>query len=132
MNSHLEELYQAIGQLAVASTLDLQGQLLVYAEVQDGVVAASLFYEKGPAKTVTFKFCSDELEDKLYELWEQWQKVPNNKPWFGLAYLLQGNKMSIDLSYPDELNENEGLRERRPRIVQRYFGNVKVDFSKPE
>lgn len=127
----IEELYQAVGQLALANAPGLNGRLLVYAEVQKGVIEPGMFYERDADRTVTFRYCTDELEDRLYELWERWQEVPGNTPWFGLAYLVQDGKLQIDLSYPEEVIPNEGLLDRRPRMVKRYFGDAEVDFSMP-
>ncbi|HSV71054.1 MAG TPA: hypothetical protein VLI72_13165 [Methylibium sp.] len=127
----IEELYQAIGHLALENAPDLRGKLLAYAEVQEGVIESGMFYERGADRTVTFRYCTDELEDRLYELWERWQAIPGNAPWFGLAYLVQDGKLQIDLSYPEQVNASEGLLDRRPQVVKRYFGEAKVDFSMP-
>jgi hypothetical protein len=127
----IEELYQAIGHLALANAPDLNGKLLAYAEVQEGTIESGMFYERGADRAVTFRYCTDELEDRLYELWERWQEIPGNAPWFGLAYLVQDGKLQIDLSYPEQMNANEGLLDRRPRLVKKYFGEAKVDFSMP-
>lgn len=127
----IEELYQTIGHLAMASAPAMNGKVLVYAEVEEGVVESGMFYEQGANRKVVFRFCPNELENALYELWERWQEVPGNRPWFGMAYLVRDGRMQIDLTYPDELIENEGTPQRRPRLVKKYFGEVEVDFSKP-
>lgn len=127
----IEELYQAVGQLALANAPSLTGKLLVYAEVQKDAIESGMFYERDSLRTVTFRYCTDELEDRVYELWERWQEVPGNTPWFGLAYVVQDGKLQIDLSYPEEVLPHEGLLDRRPRMVERYFGDAEVDFSMP-
>ncbi|KMW48873.1 hypothetical protein PQH03_04770 [Ralstonia insidiosa] len=127
----IEELYQAIGKLALRSATDLNGRLLVYAEVQTGVIESALFYERGDARVVTFRHCNDELLSALYEIWERWQEVPGNEAWFCLSYLVQGGKFQIDLAYPDQIDPDEGTPERRPRMVRHYFGEVEVDYSAP-
>ncbi|BCL90028.1 hypothetical protein ACNRD9_22770 [Ralstonia pseudosolanacearum] len=127
----IEELYQAIGKLALRSATDLNGRLLVYAEVQTGVIESALFYERGEARVVTFRHCNDELSSVLYEIWKRWQEVPGNEAWFCLSYLVQGGKFQIDLAYPDQVDPDEGTPERRPRVVRHYFGEVKVDYSAP-
>lgn len=127
----IEGLYQAIGQLALENVAELSGKLVVYAEVQDGVVASGMFYERDEPHTVTFRFCSEELEDTLYALWERWQQVPGNKTWFGLSYVMQNGKLEIDLTYPDQIPADEGLLERRSRLVRKHFGQSKVDYSSP-
>lgn len=131
MNADLESLYQEIGREAFAVATELQGKLLVYAEVEDGVISGSVFYDKGVSRTVTFKFCPEGLNDLIYSLWEKWSSHPGNKEWRAMAYLIQDGKFSIDLVYPDQMNPDEGLPERRPRVIQKCFGHVQVDFSKP-
>lgn len=127
----VEELYQSIGHAALRSAADLHGKVLVYAEVQPDVIEAGLFYERGEAQVVTFRYCSEALEDALYELWERWQEVPGNKPWFGLSYLIRDSKLQVDLTYPDQIVPNEGSIDRRRRLVRQHFGDVKVDYSAP-
>ena len=131
MNPDIEGLYQEIGSEACALALDLQGKLLVYAEVEDGVISGNLFYEKGDAHVVTFKYCPEGLRDLIYSLWEKWNTYPGNAEWRAMTYLIQDGKFSIDLTYPEQMSLDEGLPERRPRVIEKYFGDVKVDYSKP-
>ena len=44
MNPTIEQLYQDIGAVAREVADDLAGKLLVYAEVEDGVISADIFY----------------------------------------------------------------------------------------
>lgn len=127
----IEDLYQAIGEAAPKNCPELHGDLLVYAEVQPGVIESGMFYERGSGREVTFRYCTDELEDLLFTLWERWQEVPGNVSWRGLAYLIRDGRLQIDLSYPEQLIEGEGLLERRPRLLQTYFGDRPVDYSTP-
>jgi hypothetical protein len=68
----IEGLYQAIGKLALENAPNRNGKLLVHAEIQDGVIESGMFYERNADRIVTFRYCTDELEDRLYELWKQW------------------------------------------------------------
>jgi hypothetical protein len=38
----------------------------------------------------------------------------------------------MDLTYPDQVNDEEELSDRRPRAITKYFGDMKVDYSKPK
>jgi hypothetical protein len=131
MNANIENLYQEIGQELLATVSDLQGKLLVYAEVQEGVIADSLFFERGNEHVVTFKFLTDKLQDLIYSLWEKWKSQPNESEWRAISYLLQDGNFTIDLTYPDQINSEEDQSERRPAINKKYFGDVKVDYSNP-
>lgn len=131
MSNDIESLYQDIGAEALAAAPDLQGALLVYAEVEDGAIAASLFYEKGSGRTVTFRDCPEALEDLLYELWLAWRATPGQAPWAAIDYVVRDGSFNIALTYPDQQDPDEGLPERRPRVIQKYFGNAKVDYTHP-
>ena len=131
VNADIESLYHAIGQEALASAPDIGGRLLVYAEVQDGVVSADLFYVQSPKRPIRFRFCTPAMRDLIVSLWEKWQGVPGNREWRVMCYVIDGGKFNIDLTYPDQLNEDEGLPDRRPHAIRRYFGEVSVDYSSP-
>ncbi len=131
MNPKIDTLYQDIGQESFDLATDLQGKMLVYAEVEDGFISGSFFYEKGALQTVTFKYCPERLRELIYTLWEHWKLQDSNVEWRAIAFFVNDGKFSIDLTYPEQINPNEGLSERRPRIIKKYFGDVKVDFSKP-
>ena len=128
----IEDLYQEIGHEAVAvADDDLGGRLLVYAEVQDRVISTDLFYwtRKGD---VRFVLSPRPLKELVYELWELWKKQPGNEEWRVMSYVVDDNgKLTIDLTYPDDLDEEEGLSDRRPRAVEKYFGDVKVIYPNP-
>ena len=129
MKSEIEELYGKIGREACSLAPDLQGRLLVYAEVEAGVVSGSIFYERGPSRVVTFKFCSQRLQDLIYSLWERWNACPGNEEWRAVEYSIEDEKFRIDFAYPEQMRLDEGLPERRPRVIEKYFGDSGVDYS---
>src|SRR2546430_338453 len=102
MNSTIEQLYQDIGQTALNAADGLKGKLLIYAEVEDGVISCDLFY-LNKAGVVRFKFCPDTLKGLVYSLWESWQKDPNNREWRVMTYVFEGGKFHIDFTYPDQI-----------------------------
>lgn len=132
MNNISEDLYQKIGEEALSSVDDLNGRLLIYAEVEDGAQSDGILYEKGPKSTPTFKFCSDQLNALIYSLWEQWRRDPKNKEWKGMAYFIENGDLTLDFTYPDQMRSDEDMPERRPRVFQKYFGDVEIDYSDPD
>jgi hypothetical protein len=76
MNSTIEQLYKDIGLAALDLADDLAGRLLVYAEVEDGVISADIFYVN-TASVVRFRFCPEVIRELIYALWEQWKKHPD-------------------------------------------------------
>jgi len=133
MSADIERLYQEIGQESLAVATDLQGKLLVYAEVEGEGVSVSLFYEKGAERRVTFEYCSEELIQRIYLFWTKWKLEPGNAEWRAMAYLVQKDgHFDIDFTYPDQIAPDEGLPVRRTRAIAKYFGDVKVYFPKPK
>jgi hypothetical protein len=126
----VEELPQEVGREAVAiAGDDLAGRLLVYAEVQDGVISADLLYRtrKGDVRLV---LSPRPLKEMAYELWQRWKAEPGNEEWRVMSYLVDTDgKLTIDLTYPEDVDdEDDGGRER---AVKKYFGDVKVVFDDP-
>jgi hypothetical protein len=69
----IERYYQSIGQLAVDLVGSEPAKLLVYAEVEDGVVSASVVHSREPGG-VRFRLAPDALQDEIYSFWEAWPK----------------------------------------------------------
>lgn len=131
MTKAIEQLYQDIGREAVAWAEERTGKLLIYAEVEDGVISADMFYFTKPKGRVRYRRCAESTQDLIYKLWERWQKVRGNKEWRVMEYVIDGDDFTLDLTYPDQIDEREDLSDRRPRSVKKHFGEVKVDFSNP-
>ena len=130
MNSTIEQLYQEIGLAALDLAEDLAGKLLIYAEVEDGVISADLFYVN-QAGVVRFRFCPEDMKDLIYSLWERWQEYPDNREWRVMCYIVDGGKFQIQLTYPDQVKKDEDASDRRPLAIKKYFGDMKVDYSNP-
>lgn len=127
----IEDCFLRIGQLALEELADLQGKVLVAAEVQPGVIESAIFYERGLAKVVTYRYCSDALEDCLYDLWEQWNAA-GNAVWFGIEYAVENGRFQIGYAYPNQINFDQGAIERRPELLQKHFSTAAVDCSMPD
>ena len=131
MTKAIEQLYQDIGREAVALAKGRTGKLLIYAEVEHGVISADVFYVSKPDGRVRYRRCSEHPRDLIYKLWERWQKVRGNKEWRIMEYVVEGEGFTLDFTYPDQIDEREDVSDRRPRSVKKHFGEVKVDFSNP-
>jgi len=118
MNLSLEQLNQEIGNAALAVAQDIKGKLVIYAEVENGVVSADIFYVNYEG-IVRFLFCPKPTKMLIYSFWDQWKKHPGK------------GRFKVNLIYPDKLNKNERVSDRRPLAVKKYFGDMKVDYSRP-
>lgn len=125
MNAELESIYQEIGTFALASAENAKGRVLIYAEIEKDVISADLFYEESSGN-VRFRFCSSQIQKLVYALWEAAQPK-----WYVLCYCIDGGKFTIDLTYPDKIDLQEDVADRRPRAIENYFPGKKVDYSRP-
>ncbi len=131
MDRTVEQLYQDIGGEAVATAGDdLAGRLLVYAEVEDGVISVSMF-SATEGDVVRFRLGSRSLQDLVYALWEVWQQQPGNSEWRIMCYIVDETKFRVALTYPDQISEGQDRAARRRAAVEKYFGDAKVDYSRP-
>jgi hypothetical protein len=130
MSQAIEQLYDSVGKAAIDHAEALSGKLLVYAEVESGVISADIFYVNTTG-TVRFRFCPKPMKDLIFALWEQWKALPGHQEWRVMCYIVDNGKFAIDLVYPDQIKDDEDLSDRRPRAIKRYFGDMKVDYANP-
>jgi hypothetical protein len=103
---------------------------LLYAEVEEGVIGASVFFEDERGN-VNFRIASDDLESLTYDLWDIGaEKIPA-RSWAAVEYTLTGKKLAVNLIYSEQFQSNESEIERRPRVVERHFPGATVDYSQP-
>lgn len=131
MNNEIETLYRTIGETALGLAPGLKGKLLVYAEVEDGAISADLIFAQGPGKPLRFRFCPPAMQNTINSLWARWQTVPGNAEWRVMNYVIEEGSFRVDLEYPDEIDEDEDVSDRRPRAIRKYFGEAAVDYSNP-
>lgn len=131
MNTVIETIYQEIGQEAVSFADDMQGKLLIYAEIEEGVLSADMFYINSNDGDVRFRFCPKSVQGLIMKLWKEWKSHGGNKEWRALSYVIDDGRFGIDLIYPDQINEDEDLSDRRPLVVKKHFGGAKVNYKAP-
>ena len=103
-------------------------RILLYAEVEDSVISASVFFQLSN-NVAHFRYASDELQDLVYEFWESGNDKIPARSWRGIEYALNGMQFDINLFYEDAFKPDEGQHERRPRVVARHFPGTKTDFT---
>jgi len=116
--------------LALEAAGEPVDRLLLYAEVEDGVVSADLFYRTSD-KPVRFRYGPTQMVEVVYALWQTWKDTPGNSEWRVLSYAINNGTLSFELAYPDRLQPNEDISDRRPLAVKRVFGDSDVDYSRP-
>jgi len=130
MNPNVEQAYQEIGRVALEAAGDRTGKLIVYSEVEDGVISADVFYLAGDG-VVRYRFSPKELKNIIYSFWQLWKGQPGNAEWRTMTYVIDGGKFSMKLAYPDHVDPEEDLLDRRKPVLDAHFGGAKVDYSNP-
>lgn len=121
---------QTIGNLLLAACPPNTVKSLLYAELDDGVVSPSLFFQNS-AGEVHFRFAGDALKDVLYDLWENGMDRIQPRSWAAIEYVVNEGAFKINFSYREQFLDNEALPERRPRIVKKHFGSTDVNYKSP-
>jgi hypothetical protein len=119
---------QRIAALSLEAAHDREGKLLLYSEVEDGVLSADLF-SGIEGKSVRYRFSPPALKDAIYSFWET-EDAPSR--WVTMALVVENGKFSVDFQYSDTLDASEELSDRRPRVVGAHFGDTPVDYSSPK
>jgi hypothetical protein len=104
---------------------------LLYAEVEDGVIASSVFFQ-ADGDVAHFRYPSEDLEDLVYEFWETGNESIPPRSWRAIEYSLTGIDFNISLSYAEQFSPLEGPHDRRPRILECHFPGLAVNFDSPE
>lgn len=123
--------YQRIGQAALSVSGERVSKLLIYSEVEDGVVSADIFYQLPGRSTADFRFAPPAMRELIYEYWEAGDQEVAPRSWAALKFVVEGGRFSASLVYPGQLDPDEDLAERRPRAVAEYFPGVAIDYSAP-
>lgn len=108
----------AVARSEVGSAL---GKLLLYAEVEGGVVSADLFHQPHPANSVKFRFASKHLLELVYRFWITGAPNISSRTWRCASLVLEGASFTLDLAYPNQVSADEDLSDRRPRAVAAHF-----------
>ncbi|WP_374471194.1 hypothetical protein [Phenylobacterium sp.] len=119
---------QMIGQGTIEAAHDPDGKIVLYAEVEDGVISADIF-SRAQDKSVRFRFAPEPLRNLIYSYWEAEHDL--KRRWATMTMVIEAGRFNMDFEYPDALARDEALHERRPRVVRRHFGEEEVDYSSP-
>ncbi|MEQ1689281.1 MAG: hypothetical protein ABL874_11980 [Sphingopyxis sp.] len=131
MTSQSDDYYlNKIGQIAIDEALCYE-KILIYAEVEDATIEVSFFF-KDPVGKIIYKFASEKLEDSIYKFWKYWQTIPGNREWRCFIYAIDDGKFTLDLKYPDQIDDTKTSFSRRPSVILEHFGDAEIDYSNPE
>jgi hypothetical protein len=119
-----DALLNEIGQL-LAQDRDYPGvDTLLYAEVGHDYIGESIFKILGN-QFLYRRPLNQRLPYALLELWEAQEGVDR---WSELEYVLRGGRFDVNYFYPDEIDQEEDLADRRARSVRRHFGHKPIVY----
>jgi hypothetical protein len=117
-------LLNEIGQLLTADRDYPLETTLLYVQLDDNMVGESIFKELGN-QILYRRPINRRLPFALLELWEA---QDSGQRWMELEYLYREGRFEVVYIYPEEIDPDEDVVERRARAVQRRFGEKPIVY----
>ena len=124
LSPDIDSYYNRIGIEALALAPEESGKVLVYSEIESGMSTCGIFYQSG--SDITSLKCSRRLDDLIYDFWEAWKSRPDYSEWRGISFSIVNTQFDVSFIYPESIDEDEPIWERRPRIVRSFFGDLNI------
>ncbi len=106
------------------------GKIVCRVDGGDGVIGAAVYFEcKG---VVVLKFATQALTDALFALYDACAEGPAARPWRQLTITIIGSKISVDVLYPGQVDEELRADHVQLALVQQYFSTSDYDDSDPD
>ena len=123
VNSKFGEILTAVGGHIAAIVGDDHDGAYMYAESDGGSYGASIFKDAGEA-VVYF-----DPDDALFaELERLWHAAEHDKKWEILHYEIKGETFDARFGFPEELDPEESIDDRRQRALQERYGDKPVIY----
>lgn len=119
-----EQLLNEIGRLLREDSDYPTEPTLLYAQLDHNMVGQSIFKELG--NQLLYRWPVNER--LLHALLELWETQDGRERWSELEYILRGDSFEVAYSYPDEIDPDEDVIERRERAVRRHFGEKPIVY----
>ena len=123
-----DALIQAIGNHIYDLVGDDNSKVIAYSEVEDNVVACSIFYSKELDGRPSYLSGDSDLVNLIYEFWSRSQQELGEF-WAALSYCLVDGDVQLEITYKDKFNFDIGRLERRDDIIQNFFGTTDADYG---
>lgn len=119
-----ESLLNEIGQLLISDEEYPFEPTILYAQLDYNVVGESIFKELGNQFIYRWPI-NKRLPYALLELWEE---QDGQDRWSELEFVLRDGKFEVAYFYPDEIDPDEDVIERRERALRRHFGDKPIVY----
>ncbi len=119
-----ERLLEEIGGLLMEDGEYPSEPTLLYAQLNHNMIGESIFKELG--NQLLFRWPTNErLPSALLELWEA---QDGQEQWSELEYMLRDGQFAVAYVYPDDIDPQEDVIERRKRALRRHFGEKPIVY----
>lgn len=126
-NNEAERLLLELGLLLAEDHEYPSDGTLLFARLDYNWVAPAIFKDRG--NHILYRRPGlDRIGDALLDLWETQTSEPR---WAEIEYVVRGDTFDATYTYPDEIPPvapEEGMLDRRDRIVARHFGEKPVVY----
>jgi hypothetical protein len=119
-----EHLLAEIGALLMTDDDYPSEPTLLYAELDFNMIGESIFKEIDNY----FLFRWPVNERLSYALLELWEAQGGNYRWSELEYVVRDGRFEVTYFYPDEIDPEEDVIERRERALRRHFGEKPIVY----
>lgn len=109
--------------LAEDRAYPLDGTLL-YAELDDNFVRASIFKDRG--QNVVYR--DPNLDRMGRVLLDLWRAGHADKRWREIEYVVRNGEFEASFTYADEIDPEEEPLDRRDRVVAKHFGEKPIVY----
>jgi hypothetical protein len=99
--------------------------LYLYAEVEEGSVAASVFVDEGDI--VRYYDPTQELFNLIREAWEE-SEPDEAKRWIVMEYEVRGTTFDVKVRYREELDPEDYVMDRRRAALKARYGDKPVIY----
>lgn len=123
-NDEAEKLLNEIGRLLAEDREYPFEPTLLYAQLDRNVIGESIFKELG--NQVLYR--RPVIEGLPYALLDLWEIQEGDDRWMEMEYLLRDGRFEVAYIYPDAIDAEEDVVERRARSVRRHFGEKPIVY----
>lgn len=122
-NEDLGDLLNAVGQCVADIVGDEPDGSYLYVECNGRSCGAGVFRDEGDS--VAYFDPDDDLITALYALWNATEA---DKKWEIMEYQIAGSTFNVQFTFPDQLEPDEFIHDRRERALRARYGDKPVIY----
>jgi hypothetical protein len=117
----------AIASLAKSDAEPDDDDLLLYVEIEPGVVTPSLYADIDDS--VLWKDMSPGMMELLFDLW---YSTPTEKRWIAFSMAIRDGQFATTFHYSDSVIPGEEVEDRNRTVVKTHFGDKPIRYPPPD